>query len=403
MATKPQFFRRALPETCVELASREGQRCFASAMATNGVGCFFHLISQFRTQDEPAYCGVSTLVMILNALQVDPGKIWKGVWRFWVEDMLDCCISLEDAKKSGITLDEFVCLAKCQGLDARVTRAPLEGEEDKDGVSDFRESVKAAAGGDGKVLLALSYHRGTLGQTGSGHFSPMGAYDAATDSILILDVARFKYPPHWVKLPLLYESFRKVDSSTGRARGWITISKQPEIPLLVCAPPLRGCTCIYDFMELANDCGEVSWENLESLFSMMVKGKSTACTTAEMLKLVQPRGYAIQPAPGPLSTVEENISRLLLALRQEPIYKLVCNFTGEWPSSLQTKDNAKLSIVSASERLTLLFMAVIPAQFTALVDEELRKEVSLLKEQLQAVHACSATEAKCCAPSTSSS
>jgi Phytochelatin synthase len=31
-----------------------------------------------------------------------------------------------------------------------------------------------------------------LGQTGSGHFSPIAGYHAATDSVLILDVARFK-------------------------------------------------------------------------------------------------------------------------------------------------------------------------------------------------------------------
>ena len=28
---------------------------------------------QLRTQDEPAYCGLSSLVMVLNALAVDPG------------------------------------------------------------------------------------------------------------------------------------------------------------------------------------------------------------------------------------------------------------------------------------------------------------------------------------------
>lgn len=39
---------------------------------------YFRLAEQFRTQDEPAFCGLSTLTMVLNALAVDPGRVWKG-------------------------------------------------------------------------------------------------------------------------------------------------------------------------------------------------------------------------------------------------------------------------------------------------------------------------------------
>lgn len=40
--------------------------------------CYFKLAAQFRTQDEPAFCGLTTLVIALNALEVDPGEVWKG-------------------------------------------------------------------------------------------------------------------------------------------------------------------------------------------------------------------------------------------------------------------------------------------------------------------------------------
>ena len=39
---------------------------------------YFLLAPQLLTQDEPAYCGLSSLVMVLNALAVDPGA-WVGV------------------------------------------------------------------------------------------------------------------------------------------------------------------------------------------------------------------------------------------------------------------------------------------------------------------------------------
>lgn len=56
-------------------------------------------------------------------------------------------------------------------------------------------------------------------QTGTGHFSPIGGYHAGKDMALILDVARFKYPPHWVPLSLLWEAMNSVDITTGQHRG----------------------------------------------------------------------------------------------------------------------------------------------------------------------------------------
>ena len=41
-------------------------------------------------------------------------------------------------------------------------------------------------------------------RAGDGHFSPIGGYSAREDLVLILDTARFKYPPHWVPLEMLY-------------------------------------------------------------------------------------------------------------------------------------------------------------------------------------------------------
>ena len=43
--------------------------------------------------------------------------------------------------------------------------------------------------------------------------------------VLLLDVARFKYPPHWVPLPLLHESMQAIDAATGRCRGYVLMSR----------------------------------------------------------------------------------------------------------------------------------------------------------------------------------
>ena len=58
-------------------------------------------------------------------------------------------------------------------------------------------------------------------QTGTGHFSPIGGYHAGRDMALILDVARFKYPPHWVPLSNLWEGMNIIDDTTGQHRGYV--------------------------------------------------------------------------------------------------------------------------------------------------------------------------------------
>jgi glutathione gamma-glutamylcysteinyltransferase len=72
--------------------------------------CYFPLSEHFLTQSAPPTCGPSTLSMVLNALQLDPQRSWKGIWRWWSEDNLSG-INGEMMKK-GIDLEEFDRVAK---------------------------------------------------------------------------------------------------------------------------------------------------------------------------------------------------------------------------------------------------------------------------------------------------
>lgn len=62
-----------------------------------------------------------------------------------------------------------------------------------------------------------------LGQTGTGHFSPIGAYDESNDMVLVMEVARFKYFQFWCPTSLLYESMMSVDVDTGKPRGYLRL------------------------------------------------------------------------------------------------------------------------------------------------------------------------------------
>ena len=214
----PSFHRRALPDSAIEFSSPEGRAVFSEALAANGLNGYFPLAEQFHTQAEPAYCGLGSLVVALNALSIDPGRPWKGPWRWFSEELLDCCVPLEEVRKRGVTLDEFACLARCNGAEVEVHRGDIANPEA------WEAALAIAASGD--AVVVASYDRAALGQTGSGHYSPIGGYHQSKDLALVLDVARFKYPPHWVSKEQLLRAMRGIDPSTGQTRGWITIGRQ---------------------------------------------------------------------------------------------------------------------------------------------------------------------------------
>jgi glutathione gamma-glutamylcysteinyltransferase len=289
------FHRRKLGGSSISFSSPEGKDIFKQALAEGNMEGYFLLAEHFVTQGHPAFCGIGSLTMALNSLLVDPKRIWQGVWRWFDESMLDCCEELDVVRLKGIILPKLACLARCNG--ARVTMK--YGTEVT--VEQFREHImlvtalpnnSACPLGDGNSTCALkensaskepvkssvpmdfpdssslppahccdtsnpnmgsdvdqsvrnvmivSYCRSTLRQTGSGHFSPIGGYCGGRDMVLILDVARFKYPPHWVPLSELYNAMLEVDPESGKCRGYLLLSASAAmVHKCECSPPAAG-------------------------------------------------------------------------------------------------------------------------------------------------------------------
>ncbi|EOD04069.1 hypothetical protein EMIHUDRAFT_221497 [Emiliania huxleyi CCMP1516] len=220
-------FRRQLPAPLVAFSSPQGRRNFAEAMAAGQLEPYFPLSEQFVTQDEPTFCGLTTLTMVLNALNIDPRRRWRDEagpgWRWWSDEMLpaSCTVPLEQVRAEGTTMDDFARLAVANG--ARVRTRYACGES----LDSFRASLVERTTSAAATFAVTSFCRARLGQTGGGHFSPIGGYHAESDSALVLDVARFKYPPFWVPVEQLWEATLAVDEVTGRARGWFELSAAP--------------------------------------------------------------------------------------------------------------------------------------------------------------------------------
>ena len=250
---KYSVHKRVLPPDLTAFSSQEGKRYLMEAFAAGTAESYWKLTEHFVNQSDPAFCGVTTLLMCLNAMCIDPNVRWRGGWRFYgSEDVLldRCCFSAERIRRKGIVLEDFARLGRCHGLNIDLKRPSFENKQGNENensnknekafsatsnnegnasfsLDDFRRDIHwILSGTEAKhqPLLVVSFSRPALGQTGDGHFSPIAAYNKETDQVLVLDVARFKYAPYWVRVEDLYHSMQELDSVTKRPRGWFLLS-----------------------------------------------------------------------------------------------------------------------------------------------------------------------------------
>lgn len=243
------YHQRPLPSTLISFSSVEGKELFREALLDGGMESFFPLSEQFITQSEPSFCAISSLAMVLNALKYDPKKVWKGPWRWYSEETLyceatkSCQHDIDFIKQNGMDFSEFESLGRCHDIllqSFRVVDLSLstsstsmdspsnsQNVHSMEDLSKFREAiVNISYSSSAEMFIIVNFSRKYLGQTGDGHFSPIGGYHRRKDLVLIMDVARFKYPPFWVPLADLWNSMSLIDKKTGATRGYFILSSK---------------------------------------------------------------------------------------------------------------------------------------------------------------------------------
>ncbi len=209
-----------LPPNLIGFATAAGEELLLESTAR---AAYWPLAMQFVTQKNQAFCGVATLVMVLNALNV-PAPPTPGFETFNVftqdnllDDSTEQIRPLALLMMRGMTLDQFGRLAERYGVKAEVQHAGSSS------VAAFREAAVAALASTGRHVV-VNYLRRALGQERGGHISPLAAYDARTDRFLLLDVSRYKYPPVWVTADDLFAAMNTADADNeGRTRGFVLI------------------------------------------------------------------------------------------------------------------------------------------------------------------------------------
>lgn len=205
----------------VSLESPEGRMLLARNQADSDLS---PLLEHFESQQHRAHCGIASAVIALNALRVDaptsPELEPFGYHRqnsLFLRPETASVVSLDGVSQHGMTLDELGAILLSYGLHTRV----VHGADIT--LDAFRVLLRDSVERSGDIVL-VNYFRPTIGQEGGGHISPIAAYDAETDRVLILDVARYRYPPVWVATEALWSAIRTVDSSSNLSRGIVEAS-----------------------------------------------------------------------------------------------------------------------------------------------------------------------------------
>lgn len=212
----------SLNERLVALQSPEGGELLFQSEANDDYG---PLSIHFVTQQHPAFCGPASIAMVLNALEVPrpASDMTLGLGMFDQDNIFNAAANAakprEEILKGGMTLDELGAVFAAYGLSVDVRHA-----EDSS-LEAFRDiTVAELEAPDGFVLV--NYLRSAIGQETGGHISPIAAYDADTDRILIMDVSRYKYPPVWVEAAALFDAMNTPDSDNDdRSRGYAVVRR----------------------------------------------------------------------------------------------------------------------------------------------------------------------------------
>jgi len=182
------------------------------------------VFSYAETERHQSFCGPTSLAIVMNSLGVnDPTPPSLFPYHLVTQETIFTPANLavksyEEVDKNGVTLDELARFAANLKLSASVIHAADLP------AADMRARLIAALG-QPDTRVVVNFNRATLGQEGEGHFSPLVAYDQASDSFLILDVARYKYPPWWVSAKDLDTSLRTKDLKTGLSRGFLIVTR----------------------------------------------------------------------------------------------------------------------------------------------------------------------------------
>jgi len=207
----------------------------------------------WHKQRHESYCGIATTAFMLNVLNdlaiENDTRAWRKVYD--EDNMMKLLesrrvVSEEEVKEFGIGLETWTKLLRAHGTKVKMYPATCDDADvDNDAVR-FRECIKKTfphafqrfgkkeekkldkPGQSCASVMAVNYDVATLGQGKKrGHISPLAAYHARSDRVLLMDT----WPESdvcWVKPDKLWLAMHTRDIMHGYSRrGWVVCKLAP--------------------------------------------------------------------------------------------------------------------------------------------------------------------------------
>lgn len=231
----------------VSFTSPEGMDRLARATARSD---FAPLANQFEAQVTVAFCGPTSAAIVLNALDPqgmgaprDRSRLLPAVALYLPKDLeltvgrhtQESVIATGRKTRAQVFGEPITINSKLlhdggyqlrqldELLQAHKIRTRLVIADDQKAEAEIRQDLIDNLNRAGDFVI-VNYHRGAVGQSGGGHISPLGAYDAASDSVLILDVNPSRHPWVWMPLATLIQGMKTRDAVENR--GYILVQPQ---------------------------------------------------------------------------------------------------------------------------------------------------------------------------------
>lgn len=228
----------------IPVNSTDGRAMLMEALNLGTAVHYINLATHHQAQETGSYCSAATTATIMNSFSGDgaPAPTTyehtpNAYHKQWSVLSGECARRVHThngeqfgpgfASTNGVTFDEMISFAHCWA-DVEATRASAST------VAGFREAVASATsrqvrlGRNVTSVVAFNFNRPALAQEGEGHWSHIGAYHEERDMVLVMDVAKYKYPPFWVPVELAYASANTVDHTSGETRGWAVLTPAPR-------------------------------------------------------------------------------------------------------------------------------------------------------------------------------
>lgn len=227
----------------VAFNSDEGLARLARAAAVD----FPALANQYEAQANSIFCGPTTAAIVLNAVHGGSADLPRDRGRLRAEDLAyipdgidpvvprytpdsviakgaktraqvlgkPATVNGKPVKDFGYQLRQLDEMLRANGLHTRLVVADDKVADERIR-ADLVENLKRR--GD---YVIVNYSRRAVGQPGGGHISPLGAYDAVSDSFLVLDVNPAAAGWAWMPAATLIKGMRTFD--TVENRGYVLV------------------------------------------------------------------------------------------------------------------------------------------------------------------------------------